>query len=112
MRILGLDPGLARVGYGVIEVDGRPGSGRQLQVSLQAAGIAAEVFVGAELQRVHEHAHQHLGLVSVAAPAGPRDQALVAAVEGPHGGHEMQWSGPAAGQPLAQFSPGSQQLHG
>ncbi len=29
MRILGLDPGLARVGYGVIEVDGRPGSGRQ-----------------------------------------------------------------------------------
>ena len=29
MRILGLDPGLARVGYGVIDVDGRPGSGRQ-----------------------------------------------------------------------------------
>ena len=33
MRILGLDPGLARVGYGVIEVetgpDGRPSRGRQ-----------------------------------------------------------------------------------
>jgi crossover junction endodeoxyribonuclease RuvC len=33
MRILGLDPGLARVGYGVIEVEadarGRPGQGRQ-----------------------------------------------------------------------------------
>jgi crossover junction endodeoxyribonuclease RuvC len=29
VRILGLDPGLARVGYGVIDVDGRPGSGRQ-----------------------------------------------------------------------------------
>ena len=29
MRILGLDPGLARVGYGVIDVDGRPGSGHQ-----------------------------------------------------------------------------------
>jgi crossover junction endodeoxyribonuclease RuvC len=29
MRILGLDPGLARVGYGLIDVDGRPGSGRQ-----------------------------------------------------------------------------------
>ena len=29
MVILGLDPGLARVGYGVIDVDGRPGSGRQ-----------------------------------------------------------------------------------
>ena len=29
MRILGLDPGLARVGYGVIDVDGRPGSGGQ-----------------------------------------------------------------------------------
>ena len=29
MVILGLDPGLARVGYGVIEVEGRPGTGRQ-----------------------------------------------------------------------------------
>jgi crossover junction endodeoxyribonuclease RuvC len=29
VRILGLDPGLARVGYGVIDVDGRPGSGHQ-----------------------------------------------------------------------------------
>lgn len=29
MRILGLDPGLARVGYGLIDVDGRPGSGSQ-----------------------------------------------------------------------------------
>jgi crossover junction endodeoxyribonuclease RuvC len=29
MRILGLDPGLARVGYGLIDVDGRPGGGRQ-----------------------------------------------------------------------------------
>ncbi len=29
MRILGIDPGLARVGYGVIEVEGTPGRGRQ-----------------------------------------------------------------------------------
>jgi crossover junction endodeoxyribonuclease RuvC len=29
MRILGIDPGLARVGYGVIEVEGPPGRGRQ-----------------------------------------------------------------------------------
>ena len=29
MVILGLDPGLARVGYGLIDVDGRPGCGRQ-----------------------------------------------------------------------------------
>lgn len=29
MVILGLDPGLARVGYGVIEVEGTPGRGRQ-----------------------------------------------------------------------------------
>ncbi|MEB3265677.1 MAG: crossover junction endodeoxyribonuclease RuvC [Cyanobacteriota bacterium] len=30
MRILGLDPGLARVGYGVIEVEGRPGGHQRL----------------------------------------------------------------------------------
>ncbi len=29
MVILGLDPGLARVGYGLIAVDGKPGRGRQ-----------------------------------------------------------------------------------
>jgi crossover junction endodeoxyribonuclease RuvC len=29
VRILGIDPGLARVGYGVIEVEGTPGRGRQ-----------------------------------------------------------------------------------
>ena len=29
MRILGIDPGLARVGYGLIAVDGKPGRGSQ-----------------------------------------------------------------------------------
>jgi len=29
MRIIGIDPGLARVGNGLIDVDGTPGRGRQ-----------------------------------------------------------------------------------
>jgi crossover junction endodeoxyribonuclease RuvC len=56
MRILGLDPGLARVGYGVIEVEadanGRPGRGRQRMLDCGLIQTAPHSIEGQRLVEI------------------------------------------------------------
>ena len=42
MRILGIDPGLARVGYGVIDVDPQAGRGTEAQTMLDCGIIRTD----------------------------------------------------------------------
>lgn len=65
----------------------------QLAIGLQAAGIAFEVFTCSELERIHKDAHHHLRSPPPPWSGCPLDQLQVPAMEGPHGGHEVQTPG-------------------
>lgn len=65
----------------------------QLAIGFQAAGIAFEVFTGSELERIHKDAHYNLRIPPPPWSGCPLDQLQVPAMEGPHGGHEVQAPG-------------------
>ena len=61
-----------------------PGRSAERAVGVERARVAAEVFIGPELRRVHEYRHHH----EFAFLAGGLDQAGVSGVQCPHRGHE------------------------
>ena len=96
------------------------GSGglRQGAIGIERAGVRLEVLPWAELERVDEQAHQHAWSPPAAIrrhhrPASPLNQAEMAGMERPHGGHEMQGHVPGGGAaaPTLQLPTCSQQAH-
>ena len=67
MRILGIDPGLARVGYGVIDVDPQAGRGTEAQTMLDC-GIIRTDPGRSEVERMVEIARDLRQLIRVWRP--------------------------------------------
>ncbi len=61
-RILGLDPGLAIVGFGALEWDGQPGSHPAL-LDFGIIETPKQSEIGSRLQTIHDDLHQLIDLV-------------------------------------------------
>ena len=80
-------------------------------IALQIPGVALEIFPGAELQGIDEDTEQNSRRACGFRNGGPSQQLLVPPMQGAHGGHEMQWTGPEAPPPGRQLQTCTEQFH-